>query len=165
MKVLNIHSREINAPKAQVVALLDTIATPNDQMWPFEKWPAMKFREGVKVDSKGGHGVIRYRIKRYIPRELIEFEFRKPKGFNGVHRFDFFELGENKTEVRHTIDMDAVGVGIVTWSILVKWLHNALLEDALHKIENQFRSSPKKTTYNLWVRFLRKIFGTILVPS
>ena len=48
--------------------------------------------------------------------------------------------------------------GIFTWYIAVKWLHNALLEDCMDKAENNFLTEKKKTEWNLWVLFLRRIF-------
>ncbi len=157
MKVLNIHRRIINHPKEKVSELLGTLSTKNDKIWPNEKWPAMKFRKGLVEGANGGHGPIRYSIEKYESKEFIEFKFSKPSGFNGIHKFEILELENGKTELRHTIDMDAVGKGILTWVIAIRPLHDALLEDALDKVENQYLTEKRKTAWTVWVKILRKI--------
>ena len=49
------------------------------------------------------------------------------------------------------------GKGILTWHIAIKWFHNALLEDCLDKAENCFLTDKKKTRWNFWVIFLRRL--------
>ncbi len=117
----------------------------------------MIFRKGLTDGAIGGHEPIRYSINKYIPGSLIEFKFLKPDGFNGIHRFEITEIENDKTEIKHTIDMTVSGKAMFTWYIAVKWLHNALLEDCLDKAENNFLTEKKKTEWNLWVRFLRRI--------
>ena len=113
--------------------------------------------EGLTIGSKGGHGPIRYTVNQYNPGELIQFEFRKPKGFNGVHRFEIVELENDQTQIKHTIEMNTTGIGILTWTIAVRCLHDALMEDAFDKVENQFVTEKKKTKWNIWVRVLREV--------
>ena len=62
MKVVNIHKRSINQPKERVSRLIKTLATQNDLIWPYDHWPAIRFENGLKVDSKVGHGMVRYTI-------------------------------------------------------------------------------------------------------
>ena len=159
MKVLNIHKRTINQPKKKVVELLGTLSTENDKIWPNEKWPTMKFKSGIKNEAKGGHGPIRYSVEKYKPNEIIQFRFSKPKGFNGIHKFEISELYENQTEIQHTIDMQTVGLGTIKWIFAVRSLHNALIEDAFDKIENNFTLTKKSTELNFWVKMLRKILS------
>jgi len=157
MNVLNIHKRTINQPKAIISKLLETLSTESDKLWPTDQWPPMKLHKGLTIGSKGGHGPIRYTVNLYNPGELIQFEFRKPNGFNGVHRFEITELENDKTEIKHTIEMNTTGIGTLTWTIAVRWLHDALMEDAFDKVENQFVTEKKKPKWNIWVRVLRKI--------
>lgn len=155
MKVLNVHSRTINAPKHEVVKLLETLSTENDVIWPSENWPRMKFKGGIQVGAKGGHGPIRYSVEKYNPNEIIQFRFSRPLGFSGIHKFDIKELPGNKTEVSHVIDMDTDIGGTIKWVCAVRSLHNALIEDGLDKMENHFIKDKKSSEWNLWVRFLR----------
>lgn len=157
MRVINIHKRIINQPKEKVSELLRTLSTENDKIIPTDKWSAMKLNEGLKEGSKGGHGPIRYTVQKYNPDELIQFEFTKPKGFNGIHRFEITELENDKTELKHTIEMNTTGTGILTWSIAIRWLHDAFMEDAFDKVENHFLTEKKKTEWNIWVKVLRRI--------
>lgn len=157
MKVLNIHSREINQPKAKILDLFNTLSQKDDKMWPLEKWPAMKFKDGLKENSVGGHGPIRYKVVNYDPMGYIEFQFIKPDGFDGNHTFEITDLIDGKTEIKHTIDMEATGLGTLSWCIGIRWLHDALIEDAFDKIENQLCHNEKHSAWNLWVKILRRI--------
>ncbi|PCI32996.1 MAG: hypothetical protein COB60_08715 [Flavobacteriaceae bacterium] len=156
MRVLNIHKRTLNQPKSKITELLKTLSTENDRIWPKEKWPEMKFKGGIQVGAKGGHGPIRYSVEKYNPNEIIQFRFSKPNGFNGVHKFEIKELDKEKTEIKHTIDMSTTGKGTLIWTFAIRSLHNALIEDGFDKLENNFSNSRKSTEWNLWVRFIRK---------
>ena len=155
MKVLNIHKRIINQPKNKVVDLLSTLSTDNDKIWPKEKWPAMKFTGGIKIGAKGGHGPIRYSVEKYNPNEIIQFRFSNPIGFDGIHKFEVKELDEEKTEIKHTIDMNTFGRATLSWVLVIRTLHNALIEDGFDKLENNFSQNKKSAEWNFWVRFLR----------
>ena len=140
--------------------LIETIATNDDKVWPFEQWPKIKLKEGLKVGSYGGHGPIRYSINKYIPGEIIQFKFTKPKGFNGIHKFEISEIALDEVELIHTIDMTTSGTGTVVWFLIgIRWLHDALLEDLLDKVENHFNGKNQKTEWGLWVKFLRKVLN------
>ncbi len=156
MKVLNIHKRILNHPKSKVTELTKTLSTENDRIWPNEKWPKMKFKEGIQVGAKGGHGPIRYSVEKYNPSEIIQFRFSKPSGFNGIHKLEITELTDKKTEIKHTIEMNTVGKGTLIWILAVRSLHNALIEDGFDKLENNLTENRKLTEWNFWVKFLRK---------
>ena len=157
MKVVNIHKRCILQPKEKISEILDSLSTRNDQLWPKEKWPPMVFKKGLIEGAIGGHGPVKYSIQKYIPGNLIEFKFLKPDGFIGIHKFEIMEIADEQTEIKHTINMVLSGKGILSWYIAIKWLHDALLEDCLDKVENHFQENKKKTELNLWVVFLRKL--------
>lgn len=142
-----------------MVELLNTLSTENDKIWPKEKWPAMKFKGGIKIGAKGGHGPIRYSVEKYNPNEIIQFRFLKPIGFNGIHKFEVKELTEEKTEIKHTIDMNTIGKGTLAWILGIRSLHNALIEDGFDKLENNFSNNKKSTEWNLWVKILRKLLN------
>lgn len=136
--------------------LLKTLSTEKDEIWPQEKWPEMKFKDGIKIGAKGGHGPIRYSVEKYNPNEIIQFRFSKPKGFNGIHKFEIKELDKHKTEIKHTIDMNTTGKGTLIWTFAIRSLHNALIEDGFDKLENNFSGKQKSSNWNFWVKFLRK---------
>ncbi len=156
MKITNIHKRIINQPKDKISELFDTLSSKSDQLWPNEKWPPMIFKKGLLEGAVGGHGPIKYSIQKYLPGNIIEFQFIKPDGFNGIHKFQITEIDSEKAEIKHTIKMTLSGKGILTWYFAIKWLHDALLEDCLDKVENHFSHEQKSTKWNFWVCILRK---------
>ncbi len=157
MKVTNIHKRIIHQPKESISKILDTLSSNNDLLWPKEKWPPMIFRNGLAAGATGGHRPIRYSVNKYVPGSSIEFNFLKPDGFNGIHKFEVKEIENGKTELKHTISMNVSGKGIFAWYVAIKWLHDALLEDCLDKAENNFLTEKISSDWNLWVRFLRRV--------
>ena len=159
MKVLNIHTRVILQPKARVAELFKTLASDNDKMLATDKWPGMRLDKGLTVGSKGGHGPIRYTVEDYREGDSIQFRFLKPRGFHGFHGFEVKELSHQQTEIKHIIDMNISGPALLTWPLAVRWLHDALIEDAFDKVENQFIASQKRTEWSRWVKFLRGVLS------
>lgn len=84
MRVKNRHTRIIHQPKEKVSQLFKTLASSEDLVWLSENWPAIKFKNGLQVGSKGGHGHIRYTIIEMNDFDDIKFQFSKPKGFIGT---------------------------------------------------------------------------------
>ena len=158
MKITNIHTRIVHQGKDKLSGILDSLSSKDDQLWPSEQWPPMIFRKGLSEGAVGGQGPIKYSIRKYVPGNSIEFKFIKPDGFNGTHKFEITELDSVKTEIKHTIKMSLSGKGILIWYLAVKWLHDALLEDCLNKVESHFLKMPKRTKWNVWVCLLREIY-------
>ena len=131
MQVINIHKRIIQQPKEKVSQLFETLATSEDLIWPYENWPALRFKDGLHVGSKGGHGRIRYTIIDFKEGKYIKFRFSKPKGLNGTHELKIIETP------------------------MIRWLHDALIVDAFDKVENYFASHNKVAMYTIWINFLR----------
>lgn len=156
MKVINVHKRKINQSKASVYKLLNTLSTKDDKIWPFEKWPAIRFKNGLKVGSEGGHGPIKYTVVSKNYDDGIVFNFIN-KGFNGNHILKVVELSNSEIEISHTIKMKTSGFAVLYWLFVIRWLHDALIEDAFDKLENQFSIQKKETKYNFWVKFLRML--------
>lgn len=156
MKVINIHKRVINQPKKELARLLATLATDNDRMLATDKWPPMKLNKGLQVGSRGGHGPIRYIVLDYQAEKSITFQFDM-KGFNGFHRFELRELGQYQTEISHVIEMTTSNLATVKWALAIRWLHDAFVEDAFDKVENEFLAYPKVSRWNWWVIILRKM--------
>ena len=156
MEIINTHRRIINKPKEVVFKIFETLATKNDKIWPYEKWPAIRFKDGLKVGSEGGHGPIRYSVLSNDYEDGIVFKFAN-KGFNGIHRFQINAINDSQVEVLHIIKMKTSGKATFYWVFVIRWLHDALIEDAFDKIENQFLLNKKETKYSIWVKFLRLI--------
>ncbi len=158
MQVLNIHKRIINQPKNKVSELLDNLSSNKDVIWPSENWPAIRFKDGLQIGSKGGHGIIRYTIVDYIEGEYIKFQFTKPEGFHGTHEFNSIEIDSNTTEINHIIKIRTSGVATFMWPFAIRWLHDALIEDAFDNVDNLFSSEKITTKYSIWVKLLRACF-------
>jgi hypothetical protein len=156
MKIINIHKRRINQPKAELDKLFKTLATDSDRMLATDKWPPMKLDKGLQVGSKGGHGPIRYFVTDYRPDNSITFQFDM-KGFDGFHKFEFSETAQNQTELVHTIDMSASGAAAIKWVVAIRWLHDAYIEDAFDRVENHFTENKKSSDWSWWVKTLRKV--------
>lgn len=157
MHVTNVHKRTIKQPKNKVAALLKTLSTEHDKVWPKDNWSAMRFKNGLKLGAKGGHGIIRYSVEEYILGELIVFKFSKPIGFNGVHKFEVKAIDAKSTEVKHSIVMKTEGLATLKWIFVIRWLHDALIENAFDTIENNFSEAQKFTRWSVWVRIWRYI--------
>ena len=158
MEVRNIHTRIIDAPCSEVARLLDRLSSKDDPIWPREHWPAMKLDSGLQAGSKGGHGPIGYFVKEYVPGRKIVFQFTRPSGFNGIHELELKPYRTpQKSMIEHRILMNTTGLGTFNWLFAIRWLHDALIEDAFDKLENQFADQKTKTSWNLWVRILRYI--------
>ncbi len=156
MQVRNIHSRLLQASPKEVLTLFKTLATTDDRLWPTDHWPPMRFRHGLVEGAKGGHGPIRYTVVEYDPNGYVCFSFRKPHGFHGTHALLVEAEKESLTRISHTIDMRVKGTGILSWSLLFRWLHDALIEDAFDKIQTQLEPASTPTSNWIpWVRFLR----------
>lgn len=157
MHVINKHKRIINQPKENVSKLLETLSTQDDKIWPNNNWPAIRFKNGLKVGSKGGHGIIRYTIIDYIEGKHIRFQFTKPDGFSGTHEFNIVKVNSKKVEINHCIKMNTSGFATFTWPFAIRWLHDALTEDAFDKVENEFSPEKITTKHSVWVKLLRAV--------
>lgn len=155
MPVLNIHERIITAPLDSVGRLIDSLSSPDDRLWPQELWPAMRFDRPLAVGARGGHGPIRYDVEAYEPGRSVRFRFTGPKGFNGFHELAAEPSGAGSTCLRHTLQMRTTGLARLSWPLVYRPLHDALIEDALDKAERSLGRMPAGARWSPYVRLLR----------
>jgi hypothetical protein len=155
MRVLNIHERNLPIAPARVGELLDTLASPNDRLWPKAAWPRMAFDRPLGVGADGGHGPIRYVVAAYDPGVSVVFRFKGPRGFDGGHRLDVIARPDGTTILRHTLEMEAHGLARVTWPLAFRHLHDALVEDALALAQTNLGLPPDVHPWSWWVKLLR----------
>ena len=155
MRVLNVHEREIAAPPAAVGALIDSLASDNDRLWPRTMWPAMRFDRPLGIGAVGGHGPIAYVVEEFTRGQSVQFRCLGPRGFNGQRRFEVLPQGGHLVLLRHTIEMSAEGVGLIAWPLFIRPLHDALLEDALALAQASLGLVPTVRPWSLWVKVLR----------
>ena len=157
MIVRNVHERRFRASVGEVGALLDSLASSSDRLWPRDTWPAMRFDRPLAPGASGGHGPIRYTIEEYEPGRLIQFRFTKPEGFDGTHGFVVGAESRKSTVLRHELVMNTFGKARFTWPVVFRPLHDALIEDALDKAARALGERPALRHWTLQVRLLRRI--------
>ena len=155
MIVLNVHERELPVQQNRIGALIDSLSSKRDSLWPQHTWPRMEFDRPLQVGATGGHDPIRYFVDGYIPGSSIRFRFTGPKGFNGHHRYEIFEIKSELCVLRHTLEMEAEGPAVLTWPLIFRPLHDALIEDSLALAQTALSLPPSVSQWSLWVQFLR----------
>ncbi len=128
--IRNIHERTLPVPPAAAGALLDSLSGPDDRLWP-RRWPAMRFDRPLAVGAVGGHGPIRYTVEQYRPAGHVRFRFDAPAGFDGYHEYEVLPDGDDACRLRHSLVMTTRGPARLTWPLLFRPLHDALIEDSL----------------------------------
>jgi len=159
MKVLNIHERELEANHERVGALIDSLSSEDDRLWPSHSWPRMKFDRPLSIGANGGHGPIGYFVEEYKPGQFIKFRFTSPKGFNGFHRYEVVRSTQQSVLLRHTIEMTLHGSAFLTWPLIIRPLHDALLEDALATSQASLGMIPQMQAWSLWVKLIRWVMS------
>jgi hypothetical protein len=142
-----------------VGAIIDSLASKQDLLWPNEKWPPMRLDGPLRVGATGGHGTIGYLVESYVPGQYVRFRFTHPKGFIGTHCFSLAKTNDHIVQIKHEINMRLEGSAKLSWPLIIRWLHDALLEDAFDKAESFITSRSINHTWSLWVRFLRYLLG------
>lgn len=159
MRIRNLHERIIHADAGRLGALLDGLGSETDRLWPREHWPAMRFDRPLAEGAAGGHGPIRYFVAAYRPGQAITFVFTAPRGFQGQHCFEIEPAGEGQARLRHVLAMVATGPARLSWPLVFRPLHDALVEDAFDQAERQLGLIPGPRRWGLWVRVLRRLLG------
>lgn len=154
MRILNVHEREVKGAVTQVGQLIDTLGSQQDALWPRNIWPHMKFEGPLAVGVQGGHGPIKYYVEAYEPGKRIQFRFTGPKGFSGSHSYEV-EASAKGTLLRHRLEMKTRGWAVLTWPIVFRPLHDALIEDSFATAQLSVGQSPQMRAWSSWVRFLR----------
>ncbi|GAB3044187.1 SRPBCC family protein [Sediminivirga luteola] len=174
--VLNVHERRIAASAAAVGGVLDTLATQNDCLWAWEHWPPMRFPGGLRPGAEGGHGPVRYAVVERVSGRRVRFRFQRPGGFHGHHEFrvdavpaasgaepeaaEAAPRPENACILRHEIAMSLSGTARLSWPLVFRPLHDALIEESFDKVERGFGAGPAVPhRRSLWVRFLRRLLA------
>lgn len=152
MAVVNVHQRRLTVSPPEAGALIDSLAGPNDQLWPGTGWPAMEFDRSLGLGATGGHGPIRYVISQYVPGRWIRFTFTGPRGFHGFHEYSV-AVQNSQTVLWHTLAMHLRGPSRLTWPLVFRPLHNALIEDSLDRAERATTGGVARPAH--WSRYVR----------
>ncbi len=157
MYITNTHERHLQVSAEKAGALIDSLGSQKDKLWPHGCWPKMHFAGPLHIGTRGGHGPIGYKIEIYKKSRLIRFRFLSPKGFNGFHEFRVISQDETGTILRHTLEMKTTGFSTLSWLFVISPLHNSLLEDGLAKAEHSLGLKPHIVGWSLWVKLLRQM--------
>ena len=158
MKFYSIHKRRFDASREAAGALLDGLASENDALWPGDRWPAQRFDRPLGAGAKGGHGPIRYEVAAYEPGRRVDYRFLpEGVGLSGSHWFEVVPNGDGVV-LRHVIDGSAGLLAWLRWQVVFRWLHDALVRDALDNAESKLTGRVERPArYNRWVRLLRRV--------
>jgi len=152
----NIHERVLPVPAQRVGPLLDRLASEQDAVWPTPAWPALRLDRPLAVGATGGHGPIRYTVIAHEPGRRVRFTFDPGIGVTGWHEFAVESGGAERCVLRHTAEGRARGRMAIAWPVAVRWLHDALIEDALDNAELAVTGSvARPARWSPCVRLLR----------
>ena len=155
MKIINVHQRLLQASPQRAGALIDTLASPQDQLWPRMHWPRMVLDAPLGVGAAGGHGPIRYVVDAYEPRQHVRFRFTSPRGFDGWHALEVLDATQVHCVLEHRIEMNITGPALLAWPLVFGPLHDALVEDALANAQRSLGLVPYSPPWSAHVRLLR----------
>ena len=155
MQFANVHERWLPVDAAEAGRLLDGLASDGDRLWPRRTWPQMRFDGPLAEGAVGGHGPIRYSIEAYEPGRRLCFRFEPQTGFEGRHWFEVTPH-DGGVWLRHVLHGHAGWKGALQWSLAIRHLHDALVEDALDNAERVLTGSVKAPArWSPWVKLLR----------
>lgn len=158
MRIHNVHERVLDVPLDEARKLIDQLGQPDDLVFPTPQWPPMVLEAPLAEGVKGGHGPMRYCVKRYEPGRLAEFETEPGVGIAGSHTFELEKHDDDRTTLRHTVDGELEGGMRLVWPVAMRPIHDAMVEDILDQAERATGHSPKKRQpWSPWVRLIRRV--------
>lgn len=159
MAVLNVHERRVPVPPTKLAPLLEGLSGPHDQLWPSARWPAMVLDRPLGVGARGGHDPVRYVVCGHARGQWVRFRFRAPRGLLGWHEFTVHPTDDGGSVLRHTLTARLTGSARLSWPLFFRWLHDALLEDAMDNAERVVVGAvATPARWNAYVRLLRRTF-------
>lgn len=167
----NQHQRCFRADAAAVGGLLDLLGLPHDPLWPRTRWPAIRLARPITVGDPARHGSVRYQVDEYRPGEALWFRIDASTGLIGRHGFEIEPQGDGTTTVlRHTIEARPSGSGRVLWPLMIRALHDQLIEELLDNADQLLPgcACPSSATLgrsisgrSRWGRLLRSGLATV----
>jgi hypothetical protein len=154
--IRNVHQRNLRANINDAAALLHRLSSDSDQLWPKDRWPAMKLSSGLVEGSDGGHGFVHYSVASVDPHRVV-FRFDERIGVRGTHSFELEESSSGGCVLRHVLEGDSFGSMRIVWPLVVRPLHDALVEDGLDNAVRELDGQRvEKRPLTRRVRFLRR---------
>ena len=87
----------------------------------------------------------------------MAWRFTEPTPLRGRHWFDVVPAdGAGGVWIRHVVAAESGFFGWLWWALGIRWLHDALLRDALDRAEGALTGHVRSPArWSPWVRFLR----------
>ncbi len=155
----NIQAREFEARTTELGYLFDDLTTVEETVWPAPAWPMIELDRGLQVGARGGHSVIRYTVTGYEAGTSVRFSFDRGVGLDGYHELRIIDAGGGRSRLVHTIEARLEGTMAILWPLMIRWLHEALLQDLLDNAERRATGTleGKPARWSLRVRLFRRI--------
>ena len=154
--VRNVHSVQLPVPPERAGALLDTLGSDHDVLWPGERWPPMRIEGPLRVGAAGRHGPVKYTVEEYVPSQRLCFRFHQPSGFDGTHTFEVFPEPDG-CRLEHRVEITPRGISMLGWPLVFGPLHDALAEDAVSRAVRALGLPAQPKEWSAWVRLLRRL--------
>jgi hypothetical protein len=167
MRILSTHSRDLDAAPAAVGALIESLGSDRDELWPSERWPGIPihFDRPLAVGARGGHGLIRYSVEEYEPDWLVVMRFDLGQALEGIHRIDVEWLGSERSRLVHTLDVRVEGSTLLVSPVLRR-MHDALIEDLPDRAEAATSgTAPAAAPLPAWMRALNAVEARVAERS
>ncbi|MEA5363933.1 SRPBCC family protein [Amycolatopsis sp., V23-08] len=148
--VRNVHTRRFPHPVPP--ELLAGLGTPDDRLWPVADWPPTRLDGPPVPGTTAGHGPVRYVLEEVEP-DRLRFRFTAPKGLHGYHEF----TADDGT-LTHVLAGTLHGWARLSWPLVFRPLHDALLEQLLDRAELAVTGRvARPVRWSPYVRFLRTL--------
>ena len=153
--IRNVHERRIAGDPDVVWDLLMAMPGPDGRLWP-PGIPPMRFDSPLAVGAHGRHGPIHYKVTFLDPTSgNLVFGFREPTGLVGRHSFHVRSDKDAGTVLRHEVVANPQGWMRLKWPLIVRWVHDAVVEEVLDRAEVATGTVPVQPYQrSLWVRAL-----------
>jgi hypothetical protein len=158
VQVHNVHERFVPAAPDAVGALLDTLGSADDAVWPRDHWWPMELDRPLGEGALGGHSDIRYAVQAYEPGRRVVFRFDPACGLEGTHTFDV-QPRPGGVLLRHDLTARALGGTRLLWPLVIRSVHDAVVEDAFDRVHERFVPGRQRTPWSPYVRLLRRMAG------
>jgi hypothetical protein len=158
--ICNVHQRTLPVSAADAAFLVDDLASPDDRLWPYDRWPAIRFDRPLQVGARGGHGPIRYAVSAYVPGRHIQFTFTG-RDIDGFHEFEVIDGGDEHCVLRHTLMAHASGSLRIVFPLVIEPLHDACLRDILDRAEAATGGAAAQRPHSAAVRVRRAALGLL----
>lgn len=161
-KIFSHHQRTIDCAIETARGLFETFVDNDSIFWPTSSWPRDAFNDDqLKIGSIGGHGGTKYKIQHYQPGACLEFSFIYPKGYLGTHEFRLIFLNSSQFLLCHVTNIKTNIYHWMLWQIMIRWVHDALIQDAFDKAELHLMGKIRlKSTWKYRVYLIRHLLGT-----